>query len=49
MDGTNRRMFRFTMMNHLCADLQTIPDTTRPPDRIRQDVTRSPGGDSSCS
>ncbi len=47
MDGTNRRMFRFTMMNHLCADLQTIPDTTRPPDRIRQDVTRSPGGDSS--
>jgi hypothetical protein len=47
MDGTNRRMFRFTMMNHLCADLQTIPDITRPPDRIRQDVTRSPGGDSS--
>jgi hypothetical protein len=47
MDGTNRRMYRFTMMNHLCADLQTIPDTTRPPDRIRQDVTRSPGGDSS--
>ena len=46
MDGTNRRAFRFTMMNHLCADLQTIPDTTRPPDRIRQDVSRSPGGDS---
>ena len=40
-------MYRFTMMNHLCADLQTIPDITRPPDRIRQDVTRSPGGDSS--
>jgi hypothetical protein len=34
-------------MNHLCSDLQTIPDITRPPDRIRQDVTRSPGGDSS--
>lgn len=47
INGTNRAMFRFTMMNHLCADLQTIPDTTRPPDRIRQDVTRSPGGDSS--
>ncbi len=45
--GTNRAMFRFTMMNHLCSDLQTIMDTTRPPDRIRQDVTRSPGGDSS--
>ncbi len=44
MDGTNRRMFRFTMMNHLCNDLQTVMDTTRPPDRIRQDVTRSPGG-----
>ncbi|MDE2306549.1 MAG: hypothetical protein KGL34_13395 [Gammaproteobacteria bacterium] len=44
--GTNRAMFRFTMMNHLCADLQTIMDTSRPPDRIRQDVTRSPGGDS---
>ncbi len=44
VNGTNRAMFRFTMMNHLCSDLQTIMDTTRPPDRIRQDVTRSPGG-----
>src|ERR1700731_3522411 len=44
INGTNRRMFRFTMMNHLCNDLQTVMDTTRPPDRIRQDVTRSPGG-----
>ena len=44
--GTNRAMFRFTMMNHLCNDLQTVMDTTLPPDRIRQDVTRSPGGDS---
>src|ERR1700723_1177713 len=44
MDGTNRRMFRFTMLNHLCNDLQTVMDITRPPDRIRQDVTRSPGG-----
>jgi hypothetical protein len=47
INGTNRAMFRFTMMNHLCSDLQTVMDTTRPPDRIRQDVTRSPGGDSS--
>jgi hypothetical protein len=47
VNGTNRAMFRFTMMNHLCSDLGTIMDTTRPPDRIRQDVTRSPGGDSS--
>ncbi len=44
VNGTNRAMFRFTMMNHLCSDLPTVMDTTRPPDRIRQDVTRSPGG-----
>jgi hypothetical protein len=44
VNGTNRAMFRFTMMNHLCDDLPTIMDVTRPPDRIRQDVTRSPGG-----
>ncbi|MGA2777612.1 MAG: hypothetical protein ABSF94_08635 [Steroidobacteraceae bacterium] len=44
VNGTNRAMFRFTMMNHLCNDLPSIMDTTRPPDRIRQDVTRSPGG-----
>jgi hypothetical protein len=44
--GTNRAMFRFTMLNHLCHDMEQVKDTTRPPDRIRQDVTRSPGGDS---
>jgi hypothetical protein len=44
--GTNRAMFRFTMLNHLCHDMETVQDTTRPPDRIRQDVSRSPGGDS---
>ncbi len=44
--GTNRAMFRFTVLNHLCRDLEEIQDTTRPPDRIRQDVSRSPGGDS---
>jgi len=44
INGTNRAMFRFTMLNHLCSDLQTVMDITRPPDRIRQDVTRSPGG-----
>jgi hypothetical protein len=47
INGTNRAMFRFTMLNHLCNDLPTVMDTTRPPDRIRQDVTRSPGGASS--
>jgi hypothetical protein len=44
--GTNRAMFRFTLMAHLCNDLPTVEDITRPPDRIRQDVSRSPGGDS---
>jgi len=46
IDGTNRAMFRFTMLNHLCEDMEQIKDNTRPNDRIRQDVTRSPGGDS---
>lgn len=44
--GTNRAMFRFTLLNHLCTDLEQVKDTTRSPDRIRQDVSRSPGGDS---
>ena len=44
--GTNRAMFRFTLINHLCHDMETVMDTTRPADRIRQDVARSPGGDS---
>ncbi len=44
--GTNRAMFRFTMVNHLCNDMENVLDTTGTPDRIRQDVSRSPGGDS---
>jgi hypothetical protein len=44
--GTNRAMFRYTLLNHLCRDLEQVHDTSRPPDRIRQDVSRSPGGDS---
>ncbi len=44
--GTNRAMFRFTMLNHLCNDMEQVNDTTRPPDRVRQDISRSPGGDS---
>lgn len=46
IDGTNRAMFRFTLLNHLCNDLEQVKDITRVSDRIRQDVTRSPGGDS---
>ncbi|NNL64906.1 MAG: hypothetical protein HKP30_01560 [Myxococcales bacterium] len=45
--GTNRRMLRFIAMNHLCRDMEQLKDITRPVDRIRQDVSRSPGGDSS--
>ncbi len=44
--GTNRAMFRFTMLNHLCHDMEEVKDITGTPDRIRQDVSRSPGGDS---
>jgi len=45
-DGTNRAMFRFTMMNHLCTDLEPLKDVSRTPDHVRRDVSRSPGGDS---
>jgi len=44
--GTNRRMFRFLAINHLCRDMEELNDTSRPADWIRQDVSRSPGGDS---
>ena len=44
--GTNRAMFRFTVLNHLCNDLEQIKDNSRSPDRVRQDVSRSPGADS---
>ncbi|WP_227519498.1 hypothetical protein [Marinobacter sp. ANT_B65] len=44
--GTNRAMFRFTLINHMCRDLEQVADVSLPPDRIRQDVSRSPGGDS---
>jgi hypothetical protein len=44
--GTNRAMFRFTLKNHLCMDLEQVHDTSIVPDRIRQDVSRSPGADS---
>ena len=44
--GTNRAMFRFTMMNYLCTDLEEVKDITRTNNYVRQDVSRSPGGDS---
>ncbi|MFV2059040.1 MAG: hypothetical protein ACC653_00070 [Gammaproteobacteria bacterium] len=45
--GTNRRLFEYTILNHLCISLEDANDITRTPDRIRQDVSRNPGGDSS--
>ena len=44
--GTNRAMWRYTAINFLCRDMEQLNDITRAGDRIRQDVTRSPGGDS---
>ena len=44
--GTNRAMFRFTLMNHLCTDLEPLKDVSRSPDKVRRDTSRSPGGDS---
>jgi hypothetical protein len=44
--GTNRAMFRFTLMSQMCKDMEQVHDVHLPPDRIRQDVSRSPGGDS---
>lgn len=46
IDGTNRAMFRYNLVNHLCMDLEELQDPSLPPDRIRRDVSRSPGGDS---
>jgi len=46
VDGTNRAMFRFTLLNHLCTDLEQVKVASYSPDRVRQDVSRSPGGDS---
>lgn len=45
--GTNRAAIRFAALNLMCMDQEDLRDLTAHPDRIRQDVTRSPGGDSS--
>ena len=44
--GTNRAAVRFAMLNFMCMDMEDFRDVTAWPDRVRQDVTRSPGGDS---
>jgi len=42
--GTNRRMFRFLLINYLCNDLEDIKDNTVADQFIRRDVDRMPGG-----
>ncbi|MEM6707986.1 MAG: hypothetical protein AAF648_04310 [Pseudomonadota bacterium] len=44
--GTNRAAVRFATLNFLCLDMEDMRDVTAWPDRVRQDVSRSPGGDS---
>ncbi len=44
--GTNRAAVRFATLNFMCLDMEDMRDISAWPDRIRQDVTRSPGGDS---
>ncbi|MBT8077699.1 MAG: hypothetical protein KJO31_03940 [Gammaproteobacteria bacterium] len=45
--GTNRSAISFTSENFLCLTMDEFRDLTAHPDMVRQDVTRSPGGDSS--
>ena len=44
--GTNRAAVRFATLNFMCMDMEDFRDITAWPDRVRQDVDRSPGGDS---
>jgi hypothetical protein len=44
--GTNRAAVRFASLGMLCMDMENFRDVSAWPDRIRQDVSRSPGGDS---
>jgi hypothetical protein len=46
INGTNRAMFRFTLINHLCRDMEQVQASSLPPDRIRQDVGPFTRGDS---
>ena len=44
--GTNRAAVRFATLNFMCMDMENFRDRTAYPNRVRQDVDRSPGGDS---
>lgn len=45
--GTNRAAFAYFAKNFLCMEMEELRDTTRPDYRVRRDVDRTPGGDSS--
>ncbi len=45
--GTNRAVVRFGFMAFLCSDMEDMHDTTRSDHRVRRDVSRTPGGESS--
>ena len=45
--GTNRAAVRFSFKPFLCMDVEQLSDVTRPDNRVRRDVSRAPGGDSS--
>ncbi len=42
--GTNRRMFKFTLLNFMCREMENIHDTTQPDYMVRRDVLRDPFG-----
>ena len=44
--GTNRAAVHFGSLNFMCMGMEDFRDISAWPDRIRQDVDRSPGGDS---
>ena len=44
--GTNRAALRFATLNFMCMDMEAFRDKAAYADRVRQDVDRSPGGDS---
>ena len=44
--GTNRRATAFVLKNFLCHEMEQLHDTKTPSHWVRQDVDRSPGGDS---
>lgn len=45
LGGTNRRCYEQVMVRLACTKLEDISDVAAPDDRVRIDVTRSPGGD----